>query len=472
MSDVLKEQLEGKLKDYLKKGSTAILSGVGGAAAKAIFGLLIDGTTDPTTAMLDRIYDQLTNIKDQIKNLPRATSVYVNYDNALKDAKIQTDTISHMLSFTGERETDFGTFEKYLGSLKTAQLVNMAKFLTMDTEKTYYSFINAILMASYGVTILDLTDSSKLKGNNAGPAAIVAPVMPPMGESKYSFAQVVSEAELDPLPASLDKYVITQIAISKTVFTAIAAVYASAQLIYRTLQQVVATNTRTKPADLEVIEQVKATLDNREVKRNFDAGPSQPLPVIIEKILFPILNAPAYICGNAFYVYNAIIAKQPLRMYNTANRQNLVLIGPQGATLGNRMQGTCDYWSTGFSNANTGWDIAFKEGKESTITIQSRGIGYLYMWNPDIMVTNKIYVSPSTTHFGLLDMGKYSYEWKLQIMPQEKPKGSPGRFLFTLVNTKEEKALVNRKFVVGSDEIGAYPLDKFDGNHLWDLVPM
>src|SRR6187402_3314744 len=100
IDDALAAELKDKLAGYLSKGAEAALKGAGGQAAKMILNLLIDGTTDPTTAKLEQIYDQLTEIKKQIKDLPHTTSVYVIYESAVNKAQLFTEDISGLLFFT------------------------------------------------------------------------------------------------------------------------------------------------------------------------------------------------------------------------------------------------------------------------------------------------------------------------------------------------------------------------------------
>lgn len=469
LDDALKAQIADKLKDYLGQGVSKILTGVGGQALGMIFNLLVKGTTDPTAAMLEKIYDELSAIKSQIKNLPHATSVYVIYEKAINDAQLHVETIADLLSFTEERKEIFGTYEKYLGSLKYEQWKGMAKFLTIDPDKTYYSFINSILRAAYGINIANITQ----------PAAngVIA-----YGESAQSYARVVSQTELDTLPVNITDYIDSQTTIRNSVLAAIAGVISCAQLILKTFKDVAGieigegiTTANSISVDSKSKEKIIAALNNPEIKLNFSVTEQKPLPYIIAKLWVPVLNAPKYLCGNAFTVYNAItIDKQNIQLKNIGAKKNLVLSGPEGASIANRIAGHCDYWSTDFSDAKVGWIVNFKDiEKDSTITITAPNIGYLYMYSPEGgILANRIWVSPSKTNFGEFGYGKNAYTWKLQLVPKDGIKSGPGAFHFIVINIKEDKALVNRKFVIDSAGIGSYSLDKDNANHQWDLIPV
>ncbi|PST83172.1 hypothetical protein C7T94_11270 [Pedobacter yulinensis] len=467
LDDALKAQIKDKLTGYLTKGVSTVLSGAGGTALKMILNLLAEGTVDPTAAMLEKIYDELNAIKDKIKNLPHATSVFVIYETAINDAQLYTETIGDLLDFNEEREALFGSYEAYLSSLGAEQWQTMAKFLTIEPKETYYSFINGILRAAYGINIANITQ-------------VKADAVIPFGDSSKSYARVVSETDLDSIPANFYEFVDTQISIRNAVFTATSGVILCAQLVLKTFQDVVDSRqgkgvlrADALALDSRLMDKIAATLNNPETKLNFMTTEQRPIPNILTKLLIPVLQAPQYLCGNAYTLFNAIISKQKVRLQNIARKKYLVLSGPEGFSLANRIAGTCDYWGTDFSDTAISWTVEFTDPRNSIVTITGPGIGYLYMFNPDPVVSNKIWVSPSKTNFGEVGARvKNSYYWQLQLVPAGSTKSGPGAFLFTLTNTKEDKALVNRIFLVGSDEAGSYKLDKYDGNHQWNLVPV
>lgn len=466
LDDALKAQIKDKLTGYLNAGTSAIVSGAGGQAMKMILNLLVEGTTDPTAAMLEKIYDELTAIKEKIKSLPHSTSVFVIYETAINNAQLYTETLSDLLFFDDERKEVFGSYEAYLSSLRPEQWETLAKFLTIEPKDTYYSLINAILKAAYGININTISQAGR---NN----------VIPFGDSSQSYARVVSEAELDTLPANFYSYVDAQITIRNAVFTAIGGVILCAQLVLKTFQSIadsLKSNGVLKTGALspgnQSLDKIISMLNNAETKLNFAVTEQKPIPGIITKLLVPLINAPQYLCGNAFTVYNVIIAqKQKIQLQNRARKKFLDLSGPEGLTLANRIIGKCDYWSTTFSESPLGWTIEFCDLNKSIVTIAGPDIGYLYMFNPDIMVNNRIWVSPSKTSFGDVPVLN-THRWQLQLMPAGSIKTGPGRFYFTLTNTAEDKALVNRIFLVGDDEVGSYKLDRTDGNHQWDLIPL
>lgn len=467
LNDAVESTTKSAVMGLLGKGVEKVLTGAGGQAVGIIFNLLVKGTTDPTAAMLEKIYDELSAIKSQIKNLPHATSVFVIYENAINDAQLHVETIADLLSFTDERKEIFGTYESYLSSLKYEQWKGMAKFLTIDPDKTYYSFINSILRAAYGVNIANITQ--------AAANGVIT-----YGESSQSYARVVSQTELDTLPVNFTDYVESQITIRNSVLTAIAGIIACSQLILKTFKNVAGAEVgegiikaNSITLDNKSKEKIIAALNNPEIQLNFSVTEQKPLPYVIAKLWAPILTAPQYLCGNAFTVYNAItIDKQKIQLKNVGAKKSLVISGPEGASFANRIAGHCDYWSTDFSDAAFGWITEFKNIKDSTVTISAPNIGYLYMYNPDATMANRIWVSPSKTNFGEFGYGRNSYTWKLQLVPKGSIKSGAGSFYFVIINIKEDKALVNRKFLIDSKGIGSYSLEKDNADHQWELIPV
>lgn len=443
--------------DLAGKGVSAVLGGAGGTAVKMVLNLIFEGTTDPTAEMLNKINEQLLDIKGQIKELPDAVTIYQAYNQSILEAQLKVSQFKDMLLFTGERKKLYKTYESYLETLVDEQWKTMENFLTPGVKDNANSHITNILKTAYGVDKQDVTETALIDIK--------------FGDSQRSYARLRSSTDLQKIPANFQDYVKGQILIRDTVLIAISGIVSSVQNIISVFKKV---NIEALPAKNR--KRIQERLNNEELKAGYMViDPEFKTSMLYADLVRPLSMAPAYLCGNAFAIYNGILDGKSFTLKNLATKQFAALGAktnikrPPGAMMITKQYNSkgeqeyiSSFWTTKFDSNGTAWKMNFVEKKPGVVTIKAPDLGYLFVHN--------IASVPSVTTKG--EMGNKGYsQWKVGLVPQKDSSTGHKTFCFTFDNVEKEKALVNVIPFIGDDHLGYYKLDHYDGNHQWDLQP-
>ena len=452
----------------LEKGGMSILSGAGGTAAKIVLNLIFEGTTDATAAKLAEISDKLSVLKSKIKDIPHAAAVYNTYYEAIHHALTEVSNIKELLTFSNELKVIYGTEEAYLSTLREEHWRRLIDFLSVNLGNDYITLINNMLRSAYGLTIREINES-----NTALPIKF--------GEADRSYARTMNIALLaqDNLPVNVYDFVEEHLQIRHTVTTALSAVILCSDLIFNVFESVEKTshpvtgdvsNVFSLFSSLppEIQKGIQNRLTNAEVNRHlFDV-----LANISVQLLPKLHDAPFYLCGNSFRLYQAMQSQMPkFSLRNIATKTYLALSGPEGFSIANKIAGHCDFWSMAFNTQPVPWVMENKlQTNPNHITLTGPNGGYLYIDSETDGMTYSVLTSPSKTDFGQPGWGSKSHTWHLQMVPRANVKQGKGEFAFLLTNTSKKQAVVNKIPFIGSAGIGPYTLDPFDGNHQWDIT--
>ena len=452
--------MEFTAKALLEKAGSSVLSGAGGAGVKLIFNLIFEGTTDPAAEKLSQISSQLSELKTGIKNLPEATAIYGTYYQSVYQATSEVLSIHELLYYSKERQELYGTYQDYLLSLRKEHWRKLIDFLSVSLGSDYVTLINQVLRAAYGLKIRDIYEAP-------------SGVQISFGEAEKSYARTLQIGLLDKgnIPIALREYVEEHLAVRNTVLTAVTGIVMAGKLVFETLGSLQSlasgTGSLKDKFDPEIWASIIERTENKEVVRNLKELQSG----LLQKLLPALLSAPAYLGGNAYRIYMAIQAKEKCSVKNLATKSFMALSGPEGFSLKNKIAGDCDYWSMKFFSEPVGWKFEFVP-QQSEVTLTGNNGGYVYtadMHNPNFY---NVYTSPSQQDFGEKAWGKNSYTWDLKVVPKAGVTTGAGEFVFVLINVRYGKALVNEIPVIGKSNIGVYKLDKYDGNHQWEILSL
>jgi len=446
------------LKGLAGKGVNAVLGGAGGAAVKMVLNLIFEGTTDPAAEALNKINEQLLDIKAQIKELPDAVTIYQAYNQAILDAQLKVSQFKDMLLFTAERKRIYKDYDVYLATLVDEQWKTMESFLTPGVKDNANAHISNILKTSYGLDKQEITETAFIDLK--------------FGESQRSYARLRSSIDLQQLPANIATYVQGQVQVRDAVIVAISGIVSCVQNIIGVFKRM---DTDALPSRNR--KRIQEKLSNEELKAGYmETDPKLKVPRLYADLLGPLSLAPVFLCGNAFEVYNGILDEKNFTFKNLSTKEYVALGSKTNARISpaarantlrqydakGNLENMLSYWRAQFGDKATAWQAEFpdKDKKAGVITLKGPGAGYLFIHGSSPV--------PGVTTKGELSNRDFC-RWKLGLVPQRNADTGHRNFCFTLDNVEKEKALVNEIPFIGSDHLGYWKLDHFDGNHQWDI---
>ena len=320
MNDAEAAMLDDLISQWITKGVTTALSAAGGQSAKVLLSFILEGTTDPSAAKLNQISNQLSTIKAEISNLPHDTAVYLDHFNAISDAQSVIAEFTELLIYTSQRKISWPTYEAYLASLSDTQWKQLINFVLPGTNKNYFALCNKVVMSAYDQTVTDILESATTQEIK-------------YGDSDRSYARYANSSILKSQPIDISTYINAHHKICHTVLTTITAVVSCVQLVLEVFRIATSetSNGITSQRSQKVTDQITDRLKNLEIIARFDTTKERPLPQFYTDLFTRIIDAPAYLCGNAFSVYNGLVKmNQYFYLKNFATQEYLALRDYEG----------------------------------------------------------------------------------------------------------------------------------------------
>lgn len=466
MDDAEAAMLDDLISQWISKGVTTALSAAGSQSAKILLTFILEGTTDPSAAKLNQISNQLSSIKAEISNLPHDTAVYLDHFNAINEAQSVIAEFTELLTYTSQRKISWPTYEAYLASLSDTQWKQLINFVLPGTSRNYFALCNKVVISAYDYTITDILESTV-----AGEIKY--------GNSDRSYARYVNGTVLKNQPVDIFTYINAHDKIRHTVLTTITAVVSCVQLVLRVFRTATnaASNAITCQRSQKVTDQITDRLKNLEIIARFDTSKERPIPQFYTDLFTRIIDAPAYLCGNAFAVYNRLVNKDQFFYLKNFGTQNyLALKDYEGDAVDKNALAKVDNLLTMLKPKPLSWNIRFEDKTSSFVSIAGKGTSYLYIDHPANSGANILRNAPTQAIFDQLSVrrkltGDVELKWKLQLISKTKTDQEPGKFTFFITMPKYKTSLQNLDFFLNKGLGMAIPNSESIHNQ-WEIVPV